>query len=444
MARQYSLKSRLLGYVLGAIAVTAAFQVFMAFQSTIHETDELFDYQMQQVASSLRPAAQGAELTVADVLKDNDNDEDDEFLVQIWAADGKQSFHSNDRAQLLGRTTEGFSEVLLHGTAFRVFALTSGEQLIQVAQESGVRHRIAATLAFRTVAPMLLTVPILMFLVWRVVHAALEPIERIRAQLSSRRGNQLQSLSSDGLPSEIVPFVDEVNSHYARVNSTFASQRRFVADAAHELRSPVAALKLQLELLERTKETDQHELVMRRLKGGVERAARVVDQMLALEHQLSAQTNPQAMGTVHLQDVIQKTVAEAGELAHAKPINIRVAGNNHLAVAGDFEMLCILLRNVLDNAIKYTPAHGSIQISTHLDRGRVCLQVADSGPGIQAEHIDRIFDRFYRVPGATGTGSGLGLSIVSEIAAIHNATLTVENIPGGRGLLLTVAFLPAP
>lgn len=440
MGRRYSLKSRLLGYVFGAIAITAAFQVFMAFQTTIHETDELFDYQMQQVAFSLRPAVQGAELTVADVLKDNDNDEDDEFLVQIWTANGKQSFHSNDRTQLLGRTAEGFTEVMLHGTLFRVFALSSGDQLIQVAQEAGVRNRIAATLAFRTVAPMLLTVPVLMFLVWQVVQAALAPIERIRAQLSARRGNQLQSLSPEGLPSEVVPFVDEVNSHYARVNSTFESQRRFVADAAHELRSPIAALKLQLELLGRTTEADQHDRVVLRMRRGVERAARVVDQMLALEHQLTAQANPRPFVLVDLQDVVHKTVADAMDLAAAKSIDLRVESEAGCTVLGDFEMLCILLRNVLDNAIKYTPAYGTVQIATRHAPGLVAVQVVDTGSGIKPEHLNRIFDRFYRVPGSPGTGSGLGLAIVSEIATLHNARVQVCNRTSEAGLQFSLEF----
>lgn len=442
LAKPYSLKYRLLGYVFAAIAVTAAFQVYMAFQTTIHETDELFDYQMQQVALSLRPVVQGAELSVAELLRDNDNDEDDEFLVQIWGADGKPSFHSNDRSQLLGRTADGFSEVVLRDTHFRVFTLSSWGHLIQVAQESGVRQRIAGTLALRTVAPMLFTVPILMFLVWQVVHAALAPIARIRAQLSSRRGNQLQSLSAEGLPSEVVPFVDEVNSHYERVHTTFASQRRFVADAAHELRSPMAALQLQLELLERSDGTEQRERVVQRMKRGVERAARVVDQMLALEHQLNAQADPRPLSDVDLKDVVLKTVADAGDLAMAKNIALLVDCESACRVWGDFEMLCILLRNVVDNAIKYTPAYGTVRIAvsvgTGTGTGTVTLQVADTGPGIKPEHLGRIFDRFYRVPGSPGTGSGLGLSLVSEIAASLDARVQVENQSLGPGLLFTL------
>jgi len=352
----YSLKTRLLGYVLGAIAVTAAFQVVMAFQTTIHETDEIFDFQMQQVAFSLRPAVVGAELNVDAVLKDNDNDEDDKFLVQIWTADGKRSFHSNDYSQFLGRTTEGFSEVKLRDTEFRVFALTSGDHLIQIAQEVGVRNRISANLALRTVAPILITLPILMFLVWHVVKSALVPVDRLRAQLSIREGNQLQSLSPDGLPVEVEPLVEEINGHYAKINSTFESQRRFVADAAHELRSPIAALILQLELLARSRDADNFQQAVLRMKLGVARAARAVDQMLALEHQMNAQSKVVTLVPLYLNDVVSKAIPEAQLLAVAKDISLEVQNEGEpMKVVGDSEMLCVLLRNVIDNAIKYTP-----------------------------------------------------------------------------------------
>lgn len=440
---RYSLKSRLLWYVMAAIALTAAFQVYMAFQTTIHETDELFDYQMQQVAFSLRPATQGAGLSAAGMRMDNDNDEDDEFVIQIWAPNDVQPFHSNDQTRLLTRTPEGFSSIQLQGKLFRVFALVSGDHLIQVAQEVGIRDRMAGKLALRTVAPMLATVPLLLFLVWRGVSVAFAPMARITSQLANRRGNQLQSLSSEGLSREVAPFVEEVNRHYERVRHTLESQRLFLADAAHELRSPIAALTLQLEVLNRTLETAQQDKAAQNLKAGISRAARVVEQMLAWENQQSAQTESRQRGPVDLTSVVKRTLQEIQDQAAAKHIEIK----HHLAVGqfveGDFEMLSILVRNIVDNAIRYTPENGVIQVAIERRAQGLVLGVQDNGPGIPAGCLARVFDRFYRVPGSVGNGSGLGLAIVREIATFHHASVVMDPASEAGGLNLQVTF-PLP
>ena len=435
---QYSLKSRLLWYVAVVVALTASFQVFMAFQTTIHETDEIFDYQMQQVAFSLRPATQGNGISTVQNRIDNDNDEDDEFLIQIWAGEGDQPFHTNDQILQIPRMVEGFSNVTVKNKVFRVFSLSSGDHLIQIAQEEGVRSKIAGRLAVRTVAPILATVPILFFLVWRGVSVAFKPISKITSQLSSRRGNQLQSLPSDGLSREVAPFVNEINSHYERVRNTVEVQRRFLSDAAHELRSPIAALMLQMEVLNRTLESEPQHKASLSLKMGIARAMRVVEQMLALEQQQAAQLNSDFPNNVDLVKIVSSSIHDVSNIASQKQVVILENILNQCVVSGNPEMIYIMVRNVLDNAVRYSPVMGVVHVVLEKCELGYVLCVRDQGPGISSEQKERVFDRFYRVPGTEGVGSGLGLAIVKEIAIFHDFSIRLDT--SGEGLDFRITF----
>ena len=435
---RYSLKSRLLWYVAIVVALTASFQVFMAFQTTIHETDEIFDYQMQQVAFSLRPATQGNGISTVQSRVDNDNDEDDEFLIQIWAGEADQPFHTNDQILQIPRMAEGFSNITVKNKEFRVFSLSSGDHLIQIAQEEGVRSKIAGRLAVRTVAPILATAPILFFLVWRGVSVAFKPISKITSQLSSRRGNQLQSLPSDGLAREVAPFVNEINSHYERVRNTVEVQRRFLGDAAHELRSPIAALMLQMEVLNRTLESEPQHKASLSLKMGIARAMRVVEQMLALEHQQAAQLNSDLPNSADLVKIVLSSIHDVSNIASERQVVIMENILNQCVVSGNPEMIYIMVRNVLDNAVRYSPVMGVVHVELEKCELGYVLCVKDQGPGISSEQKERVFDRFYRVPGTEGVGSGLGLAIVKEIAIFHNFSIHLDTF--GEGLDFRITF----
>ncbi|MDT7517042.1 ATP-binding protein [Rhodoferax mekongensis] len=438
--KRYSLKSQLIASIMFAVTLTGILQAYMAFQTTVHETDELFDYQMQQVAYSLRPSVQSGNLSSSDALMDNDSDEDDEFLIQIWSSDDRRIFQSSEVLLQLQKSVDGFSEANLQGKIFKIFTLSSGDRLIQVAQESGLRQRIAGRLALRTVSPILWTMPVLLFLIWSVVSKASAPISRISSQLSNRQGNQLQELPVDGLPKEIAPLVEEVNSHYLRVQRTLESQRRFLADAAHELRSPIAALSLQLEVLNRTLENEHQDKAAQTMRLGINRAVRVVEQMLTLEHQQANLNNHRNRVIVDLCSVIHRTLTEMNEFADKKLIKLHINLTPNLQVVGDPDMLSIMIRNVIDNAIRYTPEGGVISIQLHEEQKQKTLSISDSGLGISKKYLDRVFDRFFRVPGSVGVGSGLGLSIVNEIAAFHSAIVKLENGTRSEGLTVQICF----
>jgi len=276
-----SLRARLLWFLLAAIVLVAGTQAFIAYRTVLQEADDIFDHHMQQMALSLR-AGLPPSSAVGGL---GGGEENFEFIVQIWTLDGIRIFESAAQAALPQRAVLGFSNVQARGTTYRVFSLATRSLVIQVAQDMAARRRMAGTLALRTVGPIVLAAPLLMLVVWWVVSRSLAPVARVRRQVATRQADDLSPLSETDLPEEVRPLVHELNLLFVRVRQAFEAQKHFVADAAHELRSPLAALKLQVQGLQRAADDATRELAVSRLAAGIDRATRLVEQMLALARQ---------------------------------------------------------------------------------------------------------------------------------------------------------------
>ena len=441
LALTHSLRARLLWFLLAAVILTAGAQAFIAYRTALAETDEIFDYQMQQMANSLRPGLPvGADLGEPVTTNIADNFD---FVIQVWTSDGLSVFQSSARAELPQRAVPGFSTVQARGTSYRLFSVAAGSQVIQVAQDLAARRQMAGTLAFRTVSPMVVMVPLLMLVVWWVVSASLAPVSRVRQQVASRQADELGEVSEDGLPDEILPLVHELNLLFHRVRQAFDAQKSFVADAAHELRSPLAALKLQIEGLRRATEDADREVAVNRLSAGIDRATRLVEQLLVLARQQASPATGAKSESVNLAKLARLALADLAAAAHTRQIDLGLVHADESEAIGHEDALRILVRNLLDNAIKYTPFGGTVNLAIHAIDGRTILTVEDSGPGIPPEDRERVFDRFYRVSGAQGSGSGLGLAIVKTIADLHHATLSIDGSESLGGLKITVDFATA-
>jgi two-component system OmpR family sensor kinase len=321
-----------------------------------------------------------------------------------------------------------------------LFSVAAGTQVIQVAQDMAARREMAGTLALRTVSPMLLMVPLLMLVVWWVVSASLAPVSRVRKQIATRQADELSELNEDDLPDEILPLVHELNLLFHRVGQAFDAQNNFVADAAHELRSPLAALKLQVQGLRRAADDATRDVAINRLNTGIDRATRLVEQLLVLARQQSNAALGAKAAPIDLTTLAQLALADAAGAAAARQIDLGLAQADPGIVMGHEEALRILIRNLLDNAIKYTPVGGTVNLAIRGKDGQTLLTVDDSGPGIAAEDRQRVLDRFYRVAGTEGSGSGLGLAIVKTIADLHQATLSIDRSESLGGLRATVTF----
>jgi two-component system OmpR family sensor kinase len=442
----HSLRGRLLWFLLAAITMAAIAQAMIAYRSALSDADQIFDYHMQQMAMSLRSSAT---LTnkAADTAADPENDD---LVVQVWTPDGAQVFRSLSRAALPQRAVLGFSNVKANNTTYRIFSVQTSNQTVQVAQDMAVRQRMAGTLALRTVGPIAVMAPVLMLVVWWVVSGSLAPVSRVKRQVAARQADDLSPVSENDLPDEVLPLVHELNLLFGRVRTAFDAQQHFVADAAHELRSPLAALKLQVLSLERAQDEAARSLAISRVTAGIERATRLVEQLLVLARQ-EGSVNDVKLEPVSLSDLVKRTLGDMAGLAQARQIDLGLHHADDATVDGQPDALIILLRNLVDNAIKYTPSGGTVDIDLRRSAGatgvakanvpgRVVLSVEDSGPGIPPEERERVFSRFYRVPGSQAGGSGLGLAIIKSIAERHGAVLTLDQSERLGGLKVKVDF----
>ena len=437
----HSLRARLLRLLLVAILLGALVQAGLGYRAALAQADDIFDYHMQQMALSLRsglPA--GAASADADLSHE---DENYDFVVQVWTANGLRIFQSAARAALPQRAVLGFSDVKARGTTYRVFSVQSRSQVIQVAQDMAVRSDMARTLALRTASPIIVMAPLLMLVVWWVVSRSLAPVDKVRREVAERQANDLSPVSETDLPDEVRPLVQELNLLFQRVRQAFDAQQHFVADAAHELRSPLAALRLQAQALQRGSSEQVRELAASRLLAGIDRASRLIEQLLVLARQeASAASSPPAHPVV-LAAVARLALADATAAAQERQMDIGLAHADDASVEGHEEALRMLIRNLLDNAIKYTPPGGRVDLAVRAEDGAVILTVEDSGPGIAPQACERVLDRFYRVGESDASGAGLGLAIVKSIADLHHAHIQLDASPRLGGLRVTLRF-PRP
>ena len=262
----------------------------------------------------------------------------------------------------------------------------------------------------------------------------------MQRQVAKRQADDLSPVNDAELPDEVRPLVQELNLLFARVQRAFDAQQHFVADAAHELRSPLAALKLQVQGLQRATNNDAREIAVTRLLVGIDRATRLVEQLLMLaRHEASAASGLKTQ-PVTLVEVAKSALADVMPAAQERGIDIGLERADDAVIQGDADSLAVLVRNLLENAIKYTPMGGTVDLEVKLEDGQALYVVQDSGPGIPAQDRDRVLDRFYRVQGAESSGSGLGLAIVKSVAELHGASVSLDASPRLRGLRATVRF----
>ncbi len=435
-----SIRARLLAWILATLAFGALVMGAAAYRNVLHEAETLFDYQLRQMALSLRdqgemgPAQAGA-------LADTEFD----FVIQIWTVDGRAIYASRAHTELPARAVLGFADVAVGDKTWRAFSVATPDRVIQVAQPQQIRRRIAAEAALRSVLPLVAVAPLMAAAVWWLVALAFRPLQRVADNVLTRDADSLAPLPLDRLPDEVTPLVQALNSLLQRLATAFGAQRAFVADAAHELRSPLTALRLQIGQLRRSPDETSLAAALDALSAGVERAVRLVEQLLTL-----ARSEPGApvgsLETIDLAELVRQGVADTVPFAVSRGSELELDAEAGVRIDGDRAALAALVRNLADNAVRYAPPGARVQVAVGRDGDAPTLVVDDAGPGIPPAERERVFDRFYRrdtggQDGAT-QGTGLGLAIVRSIAERHAAQVTLGDSPLG-GLRVKVSFVPA-
>jgi signal transduction histidine kinase len=435
-----SLRHRLLALLFGMIAVLSAAHATVTWRIARAEAREQSDLRLQQAASLVlrgrfavpeRPVTSGTGF-----------DPRHELLVRV--EDDTTRWASHPEAALGSGPASGYSTVRTADGPLRVYSLQVGSRTVRVAQFEWVRDADARRAALRNLAPTALLVPALMLFAWVVVVRALRPLDALAGRLRERDPGAGGRIGEAGLPRELVPVARALDALLARVDTLVSLQRAFVADAAHELRTPVTALGLQLDVLRRTPPGPEREERLGRLEEGVALAARMVAQLLALARsEEDAMAN--AAGRIDVSAVCREAVAGVIGLADTARLTIEAElpePPDSLLAAGDAGQLESMVRNLLENVVHHAPG-GVVRIVMHRRVDRLELDVVDDGPGIAAAAREHAFDRFTRLPGSPPGGSGLGLAIVRSIAARHGgevALLDGDGPPSRPGLRVRVSL----
>jgi two-component system OmpR family sensor kinase/two-component system sensor histidine kinase QseC len=428
-----SIRARLLIALIILVALISLLAAGVTYRRVLNETSTLFDYQLRQMALSLR-----GQISLAPRIEVPPDQGDTDFVIQIWDLFGARTYLSRRGLPMINQTILGYADLSLRGEPWRAYGLQTADGVIQIAQPLRVREELARAAAERVVIPLILLLPIMIAAVAWIVSRGLLPLRYVTAEVQRRDVRSLRPLNRANLPREIEPLVGELNRLLARLQQAFDTQRAFISDAAHELRSPLTALRLQLQLLDRAPDESARVEARARLGAAVERAIHLVEQLLAL-----ARSDPQEtagdFATLDLSAVAAQGITDTHDLAVARNIDLSLDAAPQVQVRGDGEALRTLVRNLVDNAVRYTPPHGTVQVRCRSSAQGALLEVTDSGPGIAPADRQRVFDRFYRRAAAQESGTGLGLAIVKAIAERHHANILLDAAPGG-GLHVAVSF----
>jgi two-component system OmpR family sensor kinase len=397
-----------------------------AFRSAFDEADELQDAILVQIAALHLPKE-----GLAKAARKSGIDKEDWLIVEEL---GSGTFPAT--------LSDGFHIVEADDLKWRVLVQSESDgRRIAIAQSTILRDETARDAALRTLIPLAALIPCLMIMVALVIRLTFRPLTMLSARVDAQEIDRLERLPDRNLPGELEPFVASINRLLDRLDLVFAQQRRFIADAAHELRSPITALSLQVQNIDSTALPPTQQTRFDELRSGMLRIGRLLEQLLALARY---DVRPKAGAAEAALDVVLKAqVAEFLPRAEAHGVDLGFEQLEPLVVRADATALAVLVRNLLDNAIRHTPPGGRVDVSLRPQQGRALLFIDDNGPGLRPEVLSRVFEPFYRGPEAVGEGNGLGLSIVQKIAERFGGTVTLGNIPadeGRAGLRATVSF----
>ncbi|MBM3617333.1 MAG: two-component sensor histidine kinase [Alphaproteobacteria bacterium] len=429
-----SIRRYLLKYLISVLTLGSLVIAYFIFFHARDEINELYDNNMVDIAATLEsqmsvmPFAGKGLLGPSQRVKLN---REEEFLVEVWSKEGESIYRSHEHIHFPLQSGRGQFITQYDGKDWRVYSLDVPQGVIQVSQPQHARDIFTRQMALQLLIPMIAQIPLIGLFIWLTVGRSLQPLSKISSAIHARSASSMEPIDSEDIPVEVLPMVQALNALLERLEAALQAQQRFTADAAHELRTPLTALQLQLNLLARSKSAESRETAIGKLQTGIDRATHLVQQLLTL-----ARLEPEAITRAHkvvsLTEIAKTVVEQQAQQAAVKNIDFGLNASGTSKITGDAESLRILIGNLVDNAIRYTPEGGKVDVELYSAEGKVTLNVTDTGIGIPETERGRIFERFYRVNAQQGDGTGLGLSIVSHIAKQHDATVEIiSNLKGG-------------
>ena len=370
------------------------------------------------------------------------------FSFELWSKNGKRLLHSSNAPVLeLETIDDGFNNAMINNERWRIFSTLnkpSGSRLI-LAERYQIRDELAQRIAHDDLYIMLLTFPLSGLLIWIIIGRGLLSLDRVAKEVAHRAPTHLEPVSLDAIPEEIKPVIDELNKLFFRLQEGFEREKRFASDAAHELKTPLSAIKTQAQVALNTNVLDEKNTAITKLITSVNQTTHIVQQLLTMSRLVPDTPNITGFESVNLVRVTRDMLAMMAPLAIEKHLDLEFQADENTPVfQGNTTAICILIRNLVDNAIRYTDDHGVILVRVKPDEGHVMLEVTDNGPGIPKELHTRVFERFFRVLGNKRSGSGLGLAIVKQIGELHHARIELNTPEKQRGLMVRIYFPCCP
>ncbi len=465
-SRVRSIRHRVLLQALSALAAGTALLAGGSWFLLTHELDEVFEDNLRQVALAVA-SHHGTRLPqsgprradpLPQVLQEYGNFG---FATAAWTRSGVPIYQSGDSVAIPFLSRSGLSEIRIGGEKWYLYTIVLDDGIVQAAQRERVRNALARETTSAILVPAMLLLIVLGLLLQAALRRGLETLTAATGDITSRSTRTLHPLDLAAYPSELHPLISAINDLMHRLGTALTMQRHFLADAAHELRTPVTALRLQLQLLERAGNEGERQAAIDELRSGIARAQRLIEQLLQLSR-LAPETPALKLEPVDLAELVRETVGRFSATADHRQIDLGALADGVVKVLADADQLRILLGNLVDNALRHTPIGGRVDVATGTDGMHCWLTVSDSGPGIAESERHRVFERFYRVervPGSrtevgvaqslhadsnngndNGNGSGLGLAIVREVAERHGARITLGSGADDAGLTVTVKF----
>jgi two-component system OmpR family sensor kinase len=430
-----SLKTQLVLALCAVVSVVGIVQGISSYQLSKAGMSALLDLRLEQVANRLRGSLGDA----LPAIPARGSQPARDIVITIWRDDLETPYRSTEPSLPLPREAPaGFSSEKVNGEQWRIYTLRDPPKVVQVAQRSSVRHELAEEAAVNTLWPILVLVPLVCAAVMLVVRFAFRQLNRLGSEAQAVDAAHLQALPTTGVPIELRPIIDSINRMIERLARSIETERKFISDAAHELRTPLTALQLQADNLQRDIAPGNQER-FQELRRGIARSGGLIAQLLRLAR-ADASLQSDAVTQVDVSEVVVAAVAEVLPIAMKRNIDIgaeEMASAKVRAIEAD---LGIAIRNLVSNAIRYTPDGGKIDLRTEVRNNMVWIEVIDTGPGIAEDLLPRVFDRFFRA-NAEIEGSGLGLSIVKAIVAKYGGTASLRNRDDGQsGIVASIGF----
>lgn len=445
-----SITRYLVAWVMGALCLGGLVIVGVTYLATLDEFNEIFDADLKNVAEALgthhHPEVGPVDPVRSRFPQRTDVADPAEIVTLTWTVDGRLVFSSDPRVAIPFSSREALTQLHVEGEDWKLYTDVSANGVAQAAQRVSARHETAVESASKIIVPMAVMVVFVAGLLLFALRRGLAPLDAAAQDIAARTVASLSAVETDGVPAEIVPLVDSINGLMARLAQAMVRQRSFLADAAHELRTPITALRLQEQLLRQAPDEVARTAGLDELRAGIDRSQRLIEKLLQV-----ARAEPDVVlwrrEGVDLAALARSAVARMSVKADHLQLDLGAVAEVETRVVGDPDQLAVMLDNLVENALRYTPAGGSVDVIAELREGTPTLRVVDTGPGIAPAERERVFGRFYRGADAAliarePAGSGLGLAIVRAIADLHGAVASLHDggVAGSGGLEVRVAF----